>query len=97
MCARQLAEADLLFIDGTLFRDDEMQRAGVGGKTGRRMGHVSMSGDDGSLARLRDIAGRRVYFHINNTNPVLDASSPERAEIEAAGFEVAHDGMEIRL
>lgn len=93
----RFAEADLLFIDGTLFSDDEMERAGVGSKTGARMGHVSMGGPAGSLARLRDVAGRRVYFHINNTNPALDSSSPERAEVEAAGFEIAHDGMEIRL
>jgi pyrroloquinoline quinone biosynthesis protein B len=92
-----LACADLLFFDGTVFTDDEMIAAGVGTKTGRRMGHVPISGPDGSLARLADLRGRRVFVHINNTNPILLAGSPERQDVEAAGFEVSHDGMEIRL
>ncbi len=92
----RLAGADVVFIDATLWRDDEMIQAGVGTKTGRRMGHVSLSGPEGVLARLADLPiGRRVLIHINNTNPVLLADSPERREVEAAGFEVAHDGMEI--
>lgn len=92
-----LAQADLVFFDGTLFTDDEMQRAGVGQKTGRRMGHVPMAGPGGSLHRLGGLPSRRIYLHINNTNPVLCAASPERAAVAAAGFEIAHDGMEIRL
>ena len=90
--------ADLLFMDGTLWRDDEMIVQGVGAKTGRRMGHVSMSGPDGPMAMLQDLAiGRRVFIHVNNTNPALLADSPERAELERAGWEVAHDGMELTL
>jgi pyrroloquinoline quinone biosynthesis protein B len=92
-----LRDADVVFFDGTLYRDDEMIAAGLGQKTGRRMGHVSLSGPDGTLARLRDLPGRRVLLHINNTNPVLLSGSPERAEAEHAGFEVAYDGMEITL
>lgn len=92
----QLGGADLLFFDGTLFDDDEMLRAGVGHKTGRRMGHVAVSGADGSLALLADHPGRRIYIHINNTNPMLLEGSPERRAVEAAGFEVAYDGMVVR-
>jgi pyrroloquinoline quinone biosynthesis protein B len=92
-----LRAVDLLFFDGTLFRDDEMMTAGVGAKTGRRMGHLPIDGPGGSLARLVDLKARRVFLHINNTNPILLADSPERRRVEAAGFEVAYDGMEIRL
>ena len=92
-----LAGANLLFFDGTLFTDDEMIRAGVSQKTGRRMGHVSVSGLDGSMAGLANHTGRRIYFHINNTNPMLLDGSPERLAVEAAGFEVAYDGMELSV
>ena len=88
--------ADVLLFDGTVFRDDEMILAGVGEKTGRRMGHVPISGAGGSLSAFAQSGvGRRVYVHINNTNPILVEGSPERAEVEAAGWEVAEDGMEI--
>ncbi|MBP0482848.1 pyrroloquinoline quinone biosynthesis protein PqqB [Sagittula salina] len=88
--------ADVLFFDGTLWRDDEMIREGLGQKTGARMGHMSMSGPDGSLNAFGglDIA-RRVYVHMNNTNPVLRPDSPERAEAEAAGWTIGTDGMEV--
>lgn len=89
--------ADLTFFDGTVFADDEMPAAGVGSKTGRRMGHVPVSGADGSLARLAGLPGRHVYLHINNTNPLLLDGSPERRQAESAGFAVAHDGLEIVL
>lgn len=90
--------ADLLLFDGTLFTDDEMIRTGVGQKTGRRMGHMPISGDDGSLAWLAGLSvERKVYIHLNNTNPALIAGSPERLMIEAAGVAVAHDGMEMTL
>jgi pyrroloquinoline quinone biosynthesis protein B len=92
------AGASLLFFDGTLWRDEEMISRGEGQKTGTRMGHISMSGDEGSIAALSDLdIGRRVFIHINNTNPALLADSPEREEIEAAGWRVAFDGMEITL
>lgn len=93
----QMRQSDAVFFDGTLFTDDEMIRVGVGRKTGRRMGHVSMSGSDGSLARLADLSMRRIFIHINNTNPVLIEGSDERRQVEAAGFEVAFDGMEVRV
>jgi len=89
--------ADIVFFDGTLFRDDEMITTGTGAKTGRRMGHMPIDGDDGSLAALRSLSGRRVYVHINNTNPILIAGSPERHRVEAQGWEIAEDGMEITL
>jgi len=94
---RARLRADVVFFDGTLFTDDEMIAAGMGEKTGRRMGHVPISGPGGTLERLADLPARRIFLHINNTNPILLAGSPERAAVEAAGFEVAYDGMEVRL
>lgn len=94
----RIAGADALFFDGTLWRDDEMIEAGVGAKTGQRMGHISLSGETGTLATFADMPiGRRVLIHINNTNPVLAADSPERALVEAAGWTVAHDGLKVSL
>jgi len=94
----RLAGSSLVFFDGTLWRDDEMIRLGVGRKTGRRMGHMSMSGGDGTIAAFRDLGvGRRIFLHINNSNPVLLDDSPERREAEEAGWEIASDGMEVRL
>jgi pyrroloquinoline quinone biosynthesis protein B len=96
--ARRLHGADLVFFDGTLWRDDEMVLAGLGSKTGRRMGHISMSGPQGAIAAFRDIAvGRKVFIHINNSNPVLMADSAERADAEREGWEIAYDGMEIEF
>jgi pyrroloquinoline quinone biosynthesis protein B len=93
----RLVRADAVFFDGTLFRDDEMIVTGTGTKTGRRMGHMPIDGEDGSLAALGGIAGRRIYVHINNTNPILVDGSPERAYVEGKGWEIAEDGMEIAL
>jgi pyrroloquinoline quinone biosynthesis protein B len=85
-------------MDGTLWRDDEMIVQGVGSKTGQRMGHVSMSGPEGVIARLAGVPlGRRIFIHINNTNPALLADSRERAILTAAGWEVAEDRMELEL
>jgi pyrroloquinoline quinone biosynthesis protein B len=95
---RRIAGAPLLFFDGTTYTDDEMVRLGLSQKTARRMGHVAMSGPDGSLQGLAAAElGRTVYVHINNTNPVLVEGSAERRAVEAAGWEVAYDGMEIEL
>src|SRR5579863_2847709 len=94
---RRLATADVVLFDATLFADDEMIAAGVGEKTGRRMGHMPLAGDGGSLAELAELRGRRILTHINNTNPILVEGSPERSKVEALGFEVAEDGMEIVL
>lgn len=94
----RLDNAACLLFDGTVFTDDEMLTAGVGQKTGRRMGHLAIWGENGSVAGLSGLKiGRRVFVHINNTNPVLDDTSPERAAVRTAGWEVAHDGMEIVL
>jgi pyrroloquinoline quinone biosynthesis protein B len=93
----RIKRADVVFFDGTLFRDDEMIASGTGAKTGRRMGHMPIDGQDGSLAVLEGVAGRRVYVHVNNTNPILIEGSPERAHVEREGWEVAEDGMEIVL
>ncbi|MGO4339771.1 pyrroloquinoline quinone biosynthesis protein PqqB [Labrys sp. KB_33_2] len=93
-----IADADLLLFDGTLWEDDEMIRHGVGTKTGRRMGHMPIAGPDGSMAALADLPVRqRVFIHLNNTNPVLVEGSPEQRTVEAAGWQVAHDGMVFRL
>jgi len=93
----RLARSDVILFDGTLFRDDEMITSATGEKTGRRMGHMPIDGADGSLAALKGLGKRRIYIHINNTNPILVDGSPERRQVEAAGFEVAADGLEINL
>lgn len=93
----RLAPADAILFDGTLFSDDEMIASGTGEKTGRRMGHMPVDGADGSLAALKGLGKRRIYIHINNTNPILIDGSPERRRVEDAGFEVARDGLEISL
>ena len=88
--------AQALFFDGTLFSDDEMIANGLGEKTGRRMGHSPVSGPGGTLEALADHAHlRRVFIHINNSNPILIEGSPEEATVRAAGWEIAFDGMEV--
>lgn len=95
---QRLYNASLVLFDGTLWRDDEMVVQNAGIKTGQRMGHISMAGPDGSIAAFADLGvERKVFVHINNTNPVLLTDAPERAELAAAGWEVAYDGMEIEL
>jgi pyrroloquinoline quinone biosynthesis protein B len=95
---KKLKGAALVFFDGTTFTDDEMVSLGLSKKTAWRMGHVAMSGEKGSLERLASCAiGRKIYVHINNTNPVLIEDSPQRAAVERAGWDVAFDGMEICL
>jgi pyrroloquinoline quinone biosynthesis protein B len=71
--------------------------SGTGNKTGRRMGHMPIDGAAGSLAALADLRARRIFVHINNTNPILIDGSPERARVEAAGWEVAEDGLKVEL
>lgn len=90
--------ADLLFFDGTTFTDDEMVKLGLSHKTAWRMGHVAMSGENGSLRRLADLGiGRKIFVHINNTNPALIEDSQERRSVEKAGWDVSYDGMEVAL
>src|SRR5262245_13213903 len=93
----RLAGADVILFDATLFTDDEMIATGTGEKTGRRMGHMPLDGANGTLAALAGLGRRRILTHINNTNPILIEGSPQRRKVEAAGFEVAEDGMEIVL
>jgi pyrroloquinoline quinone biosynthesis protein B len=96
--AARLKGATLVFFDGTLFDDNEMIDAGLLPKTGKRMGHISMSGPDGSIAAFGKLGvARKVYVHINNSNPVLDENSDARRHAEAAGWDIGFDGMEIRI
>ena len=94
----RLAGAPLVFFDGTVWRDDEMIAQGLGQKTGKAMGHIAMSGDDGAIAQLAGVAiDRKVFLHINNSNPALLAASPERKMAEHAGWQIPADGTEIVL
>jgi pyrroloquinoline quinone biosynthesis protein B len=94
----RLRGADLVLFDGTLWRDDEMIRLGLGNKSGRRMGHMSLSGPEGTIAAFAGLGvKRKILVHINNSNPVLLADSSERATLEAAGWEVAYDGMWLSI
>jgi pyrroloquinoline quinone biosynthesis protein B len=92
----RIANTDVLFFDGTLFADDEMIVSGLGDKTGRRMGHMPVSGLGGTLEALeRHTRVRRILIHINNSNPILIEGSPEEKRVKAAGWEIAFDGMEV--
>ncbi|MBN9247861.1 MAG: pyrroloquinoline quinone biosynthesis protein PqqB [Hyphomicrobium sp.] len=96
--AGKIRNAELLFLDGTLFEDDEMLTQGLLNKTGKRMGHISVSGPDGSISALSQLnVKRRIYVHINNSNPILDENSEARKVVDASGWEVGFDGMEVRL
>jgi pyrroloquinoline quinone biosynthesis protein B len=95
---QRMTGADILLFDGTVFTDDELITGGVGVKTGARMGHMAMSGPHGAIACLKNAGvGRRIFIHVNNSNPVLDEASAEHAAVRAAGWEIAHDGMELVL
>lgn len=93
----RLSGVDLLLFDGTVWNNDDMARTGTGEKTGARMGHVPLNGPEGSLARLDGLCARKIYVHINNTNPILQPDSAERAEVLARGWDIAQDGLEIAL
>ena len=94
----RLANAELVFFDGTLWSDDEMITSGTGRKSGRRMGHMPVGGADGSLAALTELGIKRlVYTHMNNTNPMLIDGSDQHRAVLAAGAETAYDGLEISL
>ncbi len=92
----RLSEAAVVLFDGTFWQDDELIALGVGTRTARAMGHLPISGDEGSLRPLASLPGRVVYVHLNNTNPVLIEHSSERALVEAAGITIGYDGMELR-
>jgi pyrroloquinoline quinone biosynthesis protein B len=96
--AERLRGADAVLFDGTLWRDDEMIEAGLGPKTGLRMGHMSLSGAQGTLAAFEGLDVRtKILIHINNSNPILLDDSLESAEVRAAGWTVGYDGMRIEL
>lgn len=89
----RLRGADLVFFDGTLWRDDEMIRTGLARKSGRRMGHMSMSGEQGAIAAMAPLGIRRkAFIHVNNSNPALVPGSPERQAVEAAGWTIPAPG-----
>jgi len=93
-----LADADGVFFDGTFWSSDELPALGLGVKRAEDMAHLPVGGARGSLAQLRDLrARRRIYIHVNNTNPILREDSAERRLVEAAGWEIAWDGMEVTL
>ena len=94
----RLAGAPLIFFDGTVWRDDELIVAGLGNKTGQGMGHIAMSGDTGAIEALSGLnIGRKVFLHINNSNPALLHDSAERQQAERAGWQIPADGTEITL
>jgi pyrroloquinoline quinone biosynthesis protein B len=94
----RLSGAPLVLFDGTVWRDDELIAAGLGNKTGQSMGHIAMSGDHGAIASLAGLdIGRKVFLHINNSNPALLATSTERKAAEQAGWQIPSDGTEIVL
>lgn len=94
----RVAGSDMLLFDGTLWQDDELIVLNASPKSGRRMGHVSMTGRDGAIARLADLnIGRRIFIHINTTNPTLVAGTPERRVVNAAGWHIPVDGEEMVL
>ncbi|HTO42943.1 MAG TPA: pyrroloquinoline quinone biosynthesis protein PqqB [Burkholderiales bacterium] len=93
-----LSKADALLVDGTFWTDDEMIRLGISTKRARDIGHLPQSGPGGMISVLQPLeAARKILIHINNTNPILDEDSPERAQLDRAGIEVAYDGLEIKL
>jgi pyrroloquinoline quinone biosynthesis protein B len=91
-----LSDCDVLLFDGTFWSENEMRKLGVGNLFAKQMGHVPISGRKGSLKQLAPLqVGRKIYTHINNTNPILRKNSPEYGAVRAAGVEVGHDGVEI--
>ncbi len=94
----RLASSDLVLIDGTFWRDDELARLGISARSARDMGHLPLSGPGGTLEVLAGLERpRKALVHINNTNPILLEDSPERAAVLRAGVEVAYDGLEVEL
>jgi pyrroloquinoline quinone biosynthesis protein B len=94
----RLKGAPLLFFDGTLYTNDEMIAQGLLNKTGERMGHMNMSGSAGTIEQIAPLGiGRKIFIHINNSNPALREDSPERAAVEGAGWEISYDGMVVKV
>ena len=96
--AAQVASADCVFVDGTFWTDDEMSARGAGSRTGRAMGHLPVGGVDGSARALAALsAKRKIYTHINNTNPILDEASDERRWVTSLGIEIGRAGLEVEV
>ena len=94
----RFSASDLVLVDGTFWRDDELALLGISTRSARDMGHLSLSGPGGTLEALAPLERpRKVLVHINNTNPILLEDSPERAAVLRAGVEVAYDGLEVEL
>ncbi|OZB90393.1 pyrroloquinoline quinone biosynthesis protein PqqB [Paenibacillus sp. XY044] len=94
----QLEAADCVLVDGTFWHSDELRQLGISGLTAPDMGHVPIAGPDGSLERLSQIsAGRKIYIHINNTNPILDEDSAESRKLRELRIEVGYDGLELEV
>lgn len=93
-----LGSVDVLLFDGTFWSDDELIRVQGSGQTARQMGHVPVSSEEGSLRLLNELKRpRRIFVHINNTNPMLDESGAEYRKVREAGWEVAEDGWRLDL
>jgi pyrroloquinoline quinone biosynthesis protein B len=90
-----VADHSVVLFDGTFYREDELVRLGLSKAVAKDMAHVPISGENGSLAKLSAVEARKIYTHINNTNPILAPDSDERRTVESAGWEIAFDGMEI--
>ena len=98
LLARLGSAEQVVLFDGTFWSDDELIRLGISDRTARQMDHLPISGPGGSLERLAALPSpKRVYTHINNTNPILVEDSPERAEVERHGLVVGADGMHFSL
>lgn len=89
------AECDCLLFDGSFWSENELELRAVGTRSASAMGHIPISGPGGSLTRLSHLSIRKIYTHVNNTNPILDETSPQRREAETAGWEIAEDGMDF--
>ena len=93
-----LDDASVVFFDGTFWRDDELIALGLGTSRARDMAHLPIGGPSGSLLTLEGLpAARKLFIHINNTNPILDSASPESHAVTRAGWEIATDGLEVVL
>jgi pyrroloquinoline quinone biosynthesis protein B len=98
LLVQRLEDTDLILFDGTFWSDNELIGVQGSGSTAREMGHVPVSGAEGSLHKLARLGRpRKVFVHVNNTNPMLDESGPEFAEVRAAGWEIAEDGWSFDL
>jgi pyrroloquinoline quinone biosynthesis protein B len=95
---KRFETSDCILIDGTFWTNDELPNLGIGTRTAEAMGHLPLSGENGSLSQLSTITNpRKIFVHINNTNPILIPNSPERQIVEKSGVEIGYDGLTIKL